>query len=142
MNIEEQFNIINSYKNRIPVFWNAKWAIGDYNWKRVSEDHQFNFNSNTYCVGEPLTFEAALIQDSPEGAFHRAIEYLSMKNPFFKVHVTDTNTENGKVVNRYNAVRFNDLYKIWNIAVQYGNKLTTIEPLTEDQGKFNIDYAF
>ena len=69
-------------------------------------------------------------------AFHKAVEYLSKKGPSFKLCITDTNTENGKVVDSYNAVRFNDLYKLWNIAMQYGNKSANISPLTEEQGKF------
>lgn len=104
--------------------------------EKVTSDHQFNFDSNVYCVDEPLTFEEALAQEPPELAFHKAISYLSKKDPSFKLYVTDTNTENGKVVDNYNAVRFNDLYKLWNIAVQYGSKSANISPLTEEQGKF------
>lgn len=104
--------------------------------EKVTSDHQFNFDSNVYCVDEPLTFEEALAQEPSELAFHKAISYLSKKDPSFKLYVTDTNTENGKVVDNYNAVRFSDLYKLWNIAVQYGSKSANISPLTEEQGKF------
>lgn len=138
MNIEEQLNIINSYQEGTPVFWNTKFTADEYNWKRVGEDHQFNFDSNAYCVGEPLTFEEALAQDPPERAFHKAIDYLSKKEPLFRLQVTDT--ENGRVIDKYNAVRFNDLYKLWNIAAQYGNKSSTIKPLTAEQGEFNMKF--
>lgn len=137
MDIEEQLNIISSYKKGIPVFWNTKCTDDGYNWKKVNEDHQFNFNDNAYCVGEPLTFEAALVQDTPEHAFRKAVRYLSKKDFSFELHVTDTNTENGKVVDKYSAVRFNDLYKLWNIAVQYGNKSPIIKPLTREQGELD-----
>ena len=40
------------------------------------------------------------------------------------------------LVDEFSAVRFNDLYKIWNIAMQYGSKSANISPLTEEQGKF------
>lgn len=140
MNIEEQLDIISSYQKGIPVFWNTKYTADDYDWKRVSESHQFNFDSNAYCVGEPLTFEAALAQDPPERAFHKAVDYLSKKESRFRLQVTDTNTENGKVVDTYNAVRFNDLYKLWNIAVQYGNKSSIIKPLTAEEGEFNMKF--
>lgn len=140
MDIKEQLDIINSYQNGTPVFWNTKYTADDYNWKRVSEGHQFNFDNNAYCVGEPLTFEAALAQNTPEYAFHRAVEYLSKKDPSFKLCVTDTNTENGKVVDSYNAVRFNDLYKLWNIAVQYGNKLSIVKSLTAEEGEFDMKF--
>ena len=60
MDIKEQLDIINSYQNGTPVFWNTKYTADDYNWKRVSEGHQFNFDNNAYCVSESLTFEAAL----------------------------------------------------------------------------------
>ena len=93
-----------------------------------------------YCVGDPLTFEAALVQCPPELAFHKAVEYLSKKDPSFKLCVTDTNTENGKVVDSYNAVRFNDLYKLWNIAVQYGNKLSIVKSLTAEEGEFDMKF--
>lgn len=137
MDIEEQFNIINSYKKGTPVFWNTKCTDDDYNWKKVNEGHQFNFNDNAYCVGKPLTFEAALVQDTPEHAFRKAVRYLSKKDFSFELHVTDTNLENGKVVDKYSAVRFNDLYKLWNIAVQYGNKSPIIKPLTREHGELD-----
>ena len=93
-----------------------------------------------YCVDEPLIFEEALAQEPPELAFHKAISYLSKKGPSFKLCITDTNTENGKVVDNYNAVRFNNLYKLWNIAVQYGNKSSIIKPLTAEQGEFDMKF--
>ena len=55
-------------------------------------------------------------------AFHKAIRYLSKKEPLFRINVTDTNKEIGQIVDEFSVVRFNDLYKIWNIAMQYGNK--------------------
>ena len=140
MDIKDQFDIISSYLKGIPVFYNSKYTNDEYNWKKVTSDHQFNFDSNVYCVGEPLTFEEVLAQEPPELAFHKAISYLSKKGPPFKLCVTDTNTENGKVVDSYNAVRFDDLYKLWNIAVQYGSKSANISPLTEEQGKFDIEF--
>ena len=134
MDIKDQLDIISSYQKEIPVFYNSKYTDDKYNWKKVTSGHQFNFDNNAYCVGEPLTFKAALAQDTPERAFHKAVRYLSKKDPSFKLCVT--NTENGKVVDNYNAVRFNNLYKLWNIAVQYGSKSANISPLTEEQGKF------
>ena len=136
MDIKDQLDIISSYQKGIPVFYNSKYTDDKYNWKKVTSGHQFNFDSNAYCIGEPLTFEEALAQDSPELAFHKAVEYLSKKDFSFKLCITDTNTENGKVVDSYNAVRFDDLYKIWNIAMQYGSKSANISPLTKEQGKF------
>ena len=70
-------------------------------------------------------------------AFHKAIKYLSKKEPLFRINVvTDTHKETGHIVDEFSAVRFNDLYKIWNIAMQYSNKSANISPLTEEQGKF------
>lgn len=136
MDIKGQLKIISSYQKGIPVFYNSKYSDDEYRWKKVTSDHQFNFDSNAYCVGEPLSFEAALVQDPPELAFHKAISYLSKKEPLFRINVTDTNKETGQIVDEFSAVRFNDLYKIWNIAVQYGSKSVNISPLTEEQGKF------
>ena len=79
MDIKDQLDIINSYQKGTPVFYNSKYTDDKYNWKKVASDHQFNFDSNVYCVGEPLTFEAALVQRPPELAFHKAVEYLSKK---------------------------------------------------------------
>ena len=134
MDIKDQLKIINSYQKGTPVFYNSKYTDDEYNWKKVTSDHQFNFDSNAYCVGEPLTFEAALVQDPPELAFHKAISYLSKKG--FRINVTYTNKETGQIVDEFSAVRFDNLYKIWNIAVQYGSKSADISPLTEEQGKF------
>ena len=140
MDIREQLEIISSYQKGAPVFWNTKHTADNYNWKRVNEDHQFNFDYNAYCVGKPLTFEEALAQDLPERALHKAVIYLSKKDPSFQLFITDTNTDNGKVVDRYSAVRFDNLYMLWNVAVQYGSKSSIIKPLTAEQGKFNTQF--
>lgn len=52
MDIKDQLYIISSYQKGIPVFYSSKYTDDEYSWKKVTSDHQFNFDSNVYCVDD------------------------------------------------------------------------------------------
>ena len=84
----------------------------------------------------PLTFEAALVQCPPELAFHKAVEYLSKKALLLNFVLQIQIQKMEKLLIAIMLYDLMNLYKLWNIAMQYGNKSANISPLTEEQGKF------
>ena len=133
---EQQYEIIKATHDGVPVYCCNKMSIDRFDWSPIGVNHQFDFESNAYCIGEPLTFEETLAQNPPDIAYRMAIEYLSNRDPFFKIGVQDTNA-NGKVVDKYEAIRLSSAYKLWNIAAKFGHiHEDDFADVTEDQGKY------
>lgn len=136
---EQQYEIIKATHDGVPVYCCNKMSLDHFDWKLLGVNHQFDFESNTYCIGEPLTFEETLAQNPPNIAYRMTIDYLSNRDPFFRIGVKDKNIA-GKVVDKYEVTRLSSSYKLWNIAIQYGSKSPIIKPLTEEQGNFDIEF--
>lgn len=137
MTIADQFKIIKAYNEGTPVYYIRKYSINKYDWKKISADHNFNFETNVYNIGEPLTFEEALCESNPNMAFHQAMEHLISTSTGYGTHVKDTN-ERGKIIREYTVADLSSLYKLWNLAMNYGRNYTgELTPITEEEGKIN-----
>lgn len=137
MTVTEQFEIINAYHEGTPVYYTQKLNIDKYDWEEVKGDHCFNFERNVYHIGDPLTFEDALCESTPYLAFRQAIKYLTDTSVGFGLHVTDSNGM-GQIIREYSVANLDSLYKLWNLAMNYGKNHTgELTPITEEEGKIN-----
>ena len=133
---EQQYEIIKATHDGVPVYCCNKMSLGHFDWKPLSVNHQFDFESNAYCIGEPLTFEETLAQNPSNIAYRMAIDYLSNKDPFFRIGVEDK-TADGKIVEKYEVIPLSSAYKLWNIAAKFGHmQENDFADVTEEQGKY------
>ena len=137
MTVSEQFNFINAYHEGTPVYYRNKMFDDEYKWDKVTEDHVFDFNSNVYSIGEPKSFEDCIAENESNIAFRMAVEHLCKADMCFRLRVTD-NDDLGRETARYDVVRFSDLYRLWNIAIQYGYKHSgDLKPVTKEEGHYD-----
>lgn len=137
MDASEQFNVVNAWHEGMPVYWHEKRSTDEYHWEQVDNSHVFDFSGNVYNIGQPLSFEDALAQNDSVSALHLAVDYLEKKEPGFILGATTTDPKTGQTTAEFKIVRLNDLYKLWNIAVNYGRtRGSDIEPVTKETGEF------
>lgn len=140
MTTKEQFNIINNFLQGTPVYYRSKYSSDEFKWKLVEKEHQFDFESNVYYENTPPTFEEALAQVEPCKAFDMALHYLKVNDYDFILDCS-TKDEYGREVDKFQVIKLNNLYKLWNIASNYGHLRTEeLKFLSEEEGK--IDRRF
>ena len=134
MTTEEQLDIIKAFQEGTPVYYRSVHLDDEFSWKPVPAGHQFDFTSNVYHKNTPITFEESLVQRSPREAFHLSMSHLNKHNLCFMRDCTMTD-ERGRETDRIRMVNVNDLYKLWNLAMQYGHgKKDDINLITDKDG--------
>lgn len=136
MTTEEQFGIIKAFQEGTPVYYRSIHLDDEFSWKPVPAGHQFDFVGYVYHINTPITFEESLAQRSPREALLLSISHLN-KNLDFMRDCTMTD-ERGKEVDRFKMIKVNYLYKLWNLAMQYGrNTKSDITLITDEEGKLD-----
>lgn len=135
MTTKEQLNIINSFLEGTPIYYRSKYSSDEFKWKLIEKEHQFDFESNVYHENTPPTFEEALAQVEPCKAFDMALHHLKINDCNFILDCS-TKNENNQEIDKFQVIKLNNLYKLWNIASNYGRLRTEeLKFLSEEEGK-------
>ncbi len=134
---KEQLDIINNFIQGTPVYYRNKCSSDKFKWKLIGreEKHQFDFENNVYYINTPPTFEEVLAQVEPCKAFSMALDHIKVNDCDFIVDCS-TKDENDREIDRFQVVKLDKLYKLWNIASNYGHLRTEeLKFLSEEEGK-------
>lgn len=125
MTVDEQMKIISSYKQGIPVYMKERYSYSE-KWKLILGDHVFDFVNNCCSIDQPKTWIETLCEEPDANvALKKAVEHLNNSGHF----VIEITAHGG-------AILLEDIYKLWNIAVEYGRNGFATEQITEENNIF------
>lgn len=129
MTIDEQLEVISSFKQGRKVYVISKYGDLDKDWTLISDDHVFDFDKNRYSIDEPKLWIQTLCKETDMNiAMSQTIKHLDKCIKTINISMHDTK------VDTQEAIFLKDIYKLWNIAVQYGraNSGSELELITEE----------